>query len=164
MLITLGISAQQKKALVAYFSATGTTKAVAQQIASAAKADIYAISPAKAYTAADLDWHNKQSRSSVEMGNKKSRPQMAGNVKNIGQYTTIYLGFPIWWGVCPRIINTFIEANNLKGKTIIPFATSGSSAISGAIKDLRVTYPSLTIKDGKLLNRATKADIQKFIK
>ena len=162
LLITLSMSAQ-KKTLVAYFSATGTTTAVAKQVASTAKADIYTISPAKAYTTADLDWHNKQSRSSVEMGNKKARPQMAGNVKNINQYSTIYIGFPIWWGVAPRIINTFIEANNLKGKTIIPFATSGGSQIAGAVKDLRTTYPTLTIKDGKLLNSPSKTDVQKFV-
>ena len=172
MLIAMGISAQQKKALVVYFSATGTTEKVAKQVASAAKADLYEITPAKAYTSADLDWHNKQSRSSVEMSNKKSRPKMSGNVKNLDRYSTIYLGFPIWWGVSPRIINTFIEANmsakssraSLKGKTIIPFATSGSSAIAGAVKELRATYPDLNIKDGKRLNDATKADIAKFVK
>ena len=165
LLITLSMSAQkQKKVLVAYFSATGTTESVAKQVASAAKADIYEIKPTSKYTSADLDWHDKQSRSSVEMADKNSRPTMKGNVKNIKKYSTIYIGFPIWWGVCPRIINTFIEANNLKGKTIIPFATSGSSQIAGAVKELRGTYPTLTIKDGKLLNDASTADIKKFVK
>lgn len=116
------------------------------------------------YTAADLDWHDKKSRSSVEMDNKKARPKLKDSVKNLSQYDTIYLGFPIWWGVAPRIINTFIESNNLKGKTIIPFATSGGSQIEGAVKNLRTTYPSLTIKDGKLLNNPNKMAIQKFVK
>ena len=163
LVITMTVSAQ-KKVLVAYFSATGTTEAVAKQVQAAAKADIYEITPTAKYSAADLDWHNKQSRSSIEMNDKKARPVMKGNVKNMKQYSTIYIGFPIWWGVCPRIINTFIEANNLKGKTIIPFATSGGSGIERAAKDLRATYPTLTIKGGALLNAPTKGELQKFVK
>lgn len=163
--LTLGIQAQnQKKALVAYFSATGTTETVAKQVAEAAKADLYVITPVKPYSSADLDWRNKQSRSSVEMENKKSRPAMKGNVKNMAQYDVVYIGFPIWWGVAPRIINTFIESNQLKGKTIIPFATSGGSTMPAATKDLRTTYPSLTIKDGKLLNSPSKSDINALVK
>lgn len=140
----------QSKVLVAYFSATGTTQKVAEKIAKEQKADLFEIKPMVAYTAADLDWRDKQSRSSVEMNDKASRPEMAGKVENMDQYTTIYIGFPIWWYVAPHIINTFIEAHNLEGKTLIPFATSGGSGIEGAVKDLRATYPALKFEAGKL--------------
>ena len=142
-------AAPSEKALVVYFSATGNTSRLAKQLAEQHHADIYRITPATKYTKADLDWHNSKSRSSVEMANDKSRPNMKGNVKHMEKYNTIYLGYPIWWGVAPRIINTFIDANpGLKGKTIIPFATSGSSTIDKSVEDLRATYPYLTINDG----------------
>lgn len=140
----------QSKVLVAYFSTTGTTQKVAEKIAKEQKADLFEIKPMVAYTAADLDWRDKQSRSSVEMNDKASRPEMAGKVENMDQYTTIYIGFPIWWYVAPHIINTFIEAHNLEGKTLIPFATSGGSGIEGAVKDLSATYPALKFEAGKL--------------
>lgn len=114
-----------KKTLVAYFSATGTTKRVAQKLAKAAGADLYEIEPAQPYTAADLDWTNKQSRSSVEMKDLKSRPAIANKVEDMKKYEIIYVGFPIWWYTAPTIINTFIESYDLKGKTVIPFATWG---------------------------------------
>ncbi len=164
MVISFGATAQQKKALVAYFSATGTTESVAKQIAEAAKADIYEIKPTVKYSSADLDWHDKNSRSSVEMNDKKSRPEMDGNVSNISQYDTIYIGFPIWWYVAPHIINTFIESNDLSGKTIIPFATSGGSSIKGSVKAFREDYPNLNFNDGMLLNNPKKNDIEKFLK
>ena len=160
-----GINAQTpRKALVAYFSATGTTETVARQLATAAHADLYAITPKAAYTAADLDWHDKQSRSSVEMNDPQSRPDLKDATQDLRQYDVIYLGFPIWWGVAPRIINTFIEANSLEGKTLIPFATSGGSGISGAVKALRTSYPKLRFQDGKLLNGTSKGDIQQLVR
>ncbi len=142
-------AAPKEKALVVYFSATGNTTRLAKQLAEQHHADIYRIIPATKYSQADLDWHNSKSRSSVEMANDKARPNMKGNVKHTEKYDTIYLGYPIWWGVAPRIINTFIDANpGLKGKTIIPFATSGSSTIDKSVEDLRATYPALNIKEG----------------
>ena len=138
-----------EKALVVYFSATDNTARLAKQLAEQYHADIYRIIPATKYSKADLDWHNSKSRSSVEMANDKARPNMKGNVKHMEKYSTVYLGYPIWWGVAPRIINTFNDANpGLKGKTIIPFATSGSSTIDKSVEELRATYPYLTIKDG----------------
>lgn len=163
MLLVLGVSAQKKKAIVAYFSATGTTEAVAKQLAKEAKAEIYAITPAKAYTSADLDWHNKQSRSSVEMANENSRPALKAK-KNLAKYDVIYIGFPIWWGVAPRIVNTFIEQANLKGKTVVPFATSGSSTIDKAVSALKASYPNVKWQNGYLLNKPTNADIKKVVK
>ena len=147
---------ENKTVLVAYFSATGTTKEAAQQLAKAANADLFEITPEVAYTAADLDWQNKQSRSTVEMEDLKFRPAIKnGKVKNISQYDTVYVGFPIWWYTAPTIVNTWIEANDLKGKTIIVFATSGGSTTQKAVKDMQKTYPDYMFKDGGLLNKRT---------
>lgn len=154
----------EKKTLVAYFSATGTTKAVAERLAKAAKADLYEITPEQLYTDADLDWRNKESRSSVEMQNLNSRPKIKGSVENIDQYDKIYIGFPIWWYTCPTIINTFIESYDLNGKTLIPFATSGSSTIEKTCNDLKAKYPSLTWKEGKLMNSITDKELKKWAK
>lgn len=154
----------EKKTLVAFFSATGTTKGVAQMIANATGGDLYQIEPEEPYTSADLDWTNKRSRSSVEMQNLSSRPKIKGTVQHINDYDIIYMGFPIWWYTAPTIINTFIESNDLKGKTLIPFATSGGSDISKACKDLKKSYPDLNWKEGRLLNRPSKSDIEDFIK
>lgn len=117
---------KQGKTLVAYFSATGTTEATAKLIAETTGGTLYEIEPEKTYTATDLNWHDKNSRSSVEMADPNVRPAVKkGNLPDLTEYKVIYIGFPIWWGVAPRVINTFIEANDLSGKTIIPFATSG---------------------------------------
>lgn len=153
----------EKKSLVAYFSATGTTEGVAKQIAEVANADLYRITPEQEYTDADLDWTNKQSRSTVEMQNKQSRPAIKGVVDNIEQYSTVYIGFPIWWYTAPTIINTFIEKNNLKGKDIKLFATSGGSTPDKALKELKATYPELTFKDAKLLNAPNTSRIKAFV-
>lgn len=139
-----------QKTLVAYFSASGITAKVAKQIAAENNADLFEIKPTTPYTPADLDWRDKQSRSTIEMNDKASRPEMVGKVETMDQYDTVYVGFPVWWYVAPHIINTFIEAHNLEGKTIIPFATSGGSTIDGSVKDLRASYPTLKIEDGKL--------------
>lgn len=139
-----------QKTLVAYFSASGITAKVAKHIAAENNADLFEIKPTTPYTPADLDWRDKQSRSTIEMNNKASRPEMVGKVENMDQYDTVYVGFPVWWYVAPHIINTFIEAHNLEGKTIIPFATSGGSTIEGSVKDLRTSYPTLKFEDGKL--------------
>ena len=156
-------STKKQKVLVAYFSATGTTKVAAQKIAKQTGADLFAIEPTTPYTAADLDWTDKQSRSSLEMSDAAARPALRNTKSDIADYDIIYLGYPIWWNVAPRIINTFIEAHNLQGKTIIPFATSGSSQIEASVKALRQQYPKLTISDGALLNRATDTTISNWL-
>ena len=141
-----------RKILVAYFSASGVTARVAQEIAAATGAELYEIRPAQPYTRADLDWTNKNSRSSVEMNDPACRPALAGDVPDMGRYDTVFLGFPIWWYVEPRIVDTFVEACDLTGKTVIPFATSGGSGVEGAVRDLEKAYPQARWKRGKLLN------------
>ncbi|EJX02697.1 flavodoxin, partial [gut metagenome] len=121
-----------QKVLVAYFSATGNTARAAQKIAAATGGDLYAITPAQPYNEADLDWRNEKSRSSVEMNNPKARPALGGNAPDISSYDVIFIGYPIWWDLAPRIILTFIESKDWQGKTVIPFATSGSSSISNS--------------------------------
>ncbi len=151
------------KVLVAYFSATGTTKAVAEQIALAAGADLMAIEPVEPYTAADLNWRNKQSRCTKEMNDEQSRPAIRKTKENLNDYAVVYVGFPVWWYVAPRIVNTFLEAYSFEGKTIIPFATSGGSGIEGCTQALRRTYPALYIEDGKLLNHTSYDEIQAWV-
>lgn len=151
------------KVLVVYFSASGMTKGVAQQLAEVTGGTLHEIKPEQPYTDADLDWHDKQSRSSVEMQDKTSRPTITGKFKNMQDYDIVYVGFPIWWYTCPTIINTFMEAYDFQGKTVIPFATSGGSSIKKACEDLKATYPNINWKDGKLLNRASKDDLKKWV-
>ena len=152
-----------KKALVVYFSATGTTQRVAEMIAKEAKADIYAIDPEQPYTSADLDWTVKTSRSSVENAKPESRPAFKKTRDNLDDYDIVYLGYPIWWDVAPRIVNTFIEAYDLKGKTVIPFATSGGSTITNSVKELKKAYPDINWQEGRLLNAPTEGDIADFV-
>ncbi len=137
------------KALVAYFSASGVTAKLAQKLASAIGADVFEIKPETPYTRADLDWTNKNSRSTIEMNDKAFRPPVTGRVENMGQYDTIYLGFPIWWYVAPTIINTFLEGYDLTGKTVIPFATSGGSGMGKTNEGLKASCPGATLKDGR---------------
>ena len=153
----------KQNVLVAYFSASGTTKVAAQQLAEVAGADLHEIKPEKPYTDADLDWQDKLSRSSVEMQDKKFRPAITGKLTNMKDYDVVYVGFPIWWYTCPTIINTFMEAYDFNGKTVIPFATSGGSSIKKACTDLKAAYPNLNWKEGKLLNRTSKTDMQKWV-
>ena len=140
------------KTLVAYFSASGTTAHAAKEIAEAVEADLYEICPIRPYTAADLDWNEKQSRSTAEMNDPTCRPDIAGAVKDMEQYDTIFIGFPIWWYVEPRIVDTFLESYDLAGKTMIPFATSGGSGIGRAEKSLREHCAKANWKQGKLVN------------
>lgn len=141
-----------KKILVAYFSCTGTTEKVAEAIAETTGDKLYRITPAKAYTSADLDWRNKKSRSSVEMADEKSRPELSGEAVNPKDYDVVFLGYPIWWDVCPRPVNTFLEKYDFSGKTIIPFATSGGSSITNSVKQFKKLYPKAVWKDGRLCN------------
>jgi len=138
---------EMKKTLVAYFSATGTTKAAAQRLAKEMNADLYEIAPEVPYTSADLDWRDKQSRSTKEMQDKTSRPAIKGTCPNIADYDTVWIGFPIWWYTAPTIVNTFIEAHDLSGKTLCVFATSGGSGVSGSAKDLKKATKAKTEKE-----------------
>ena len=140
------------KTLVAYFSASGITRSAANKLAKIANADLYEIKPVIPYTSADLDWTNKKSRSSVEMEDPSSRPEIAKPQVKIDNYDTIFIGFPIWWYVEPHIIDTFLESYDFKGKTLIPFATSGGTGIKGPQKSLKEHCPDANWKDGKLLN------------
>lgn len=146
--------------LVAYFSATGTTARAAEKLADVTGGELYAIVPAQPYTSADLDWNDKRSRSSVEMNDPKSRPTIKTKKGNMADYDIVFIGYPIWWNLAPRIINTFIESHDLKGKTVIPFATSGGSTIAGSAAALKRTYPTLNWKGGRLLNRADEKSIR----
>ena len=151
------------KVLIAYFSATGTTARAAQKVAAATGGELYAITPAQSYTDADLDWHDTRSRSSVEMSDPKARPAIKGKKENIADYDVVFIGYPIWWNLAPRIINTFIESHDLKGKTVVPFATSGSSSIANSAATLKHTYPALKWKEGRLLNRTDEKTIRTWI-
>ena len=137
------------KILVAYFSPTGTTKRAAQDIAKALEADLYEIRPETPYTSGDLNWMDKNSRSTVEMNDPASRPAMAGDVPDVSGYDTVFLGFPIWWYVEPKIVDTFLESCDLSGKRVIPFATSGGSGIDRAEQSLARLCPGVRWEKGR---------------
>ncbi|MBO4720397.1 MAG: NAD(P)H-dependent oxidoreductase [Prevotella sp.] len=172
-LLTISLSAcsqsnkkenKQMKVLVAYFSASGVTEGVAKQLAEVTGGKLHKIQPEQPYTDADLDWRDKQSRSSVEMKDKSSRPAITNKLTNMQDYDVVYVGFPIWWYTAPTIINTFMEAYDFNGKTVIPFATSGGSSIKKACEDLKAAYPEVNWKEGKLLNRASKQELEAWVK
>lgn len=141
------------KSLVAYFSASGVTANAAQKLAEAAGADLYEIRPAVPYTKADLNWTDSKSRSSVEMKDPASRPEIAGKVENMEEYEVVYLGFPIWWYTAPSIIHTFLESYDMGGKEIILFATSGGSGFGKTAQDLKASVPETTvIREGRMMN------------
>ena len=142
-----------KKILVAYFSAGGATAAAARAVASAVGGELYEIKPAVPYTAADLDWNDSRSRSSVEMNDEACRPAIAGELPDLGQCDAVFLGFPIWWYVEPRIVDTFLDGCDTAGKALIPFATSGGSGIANVEKHLRQLYPAANWLPGKRLGR-----------
>lgn len=152
------------KTLVAFFSASGITKEVAQTIANVANAELYEIVPQEPYSKADLDWTNEQSRTSLEMkNNKTSRPQIANSI-DISDYTTIFVGFPVWWYTAPHIINTFLESHDFSGKTIIPFCTSGGSDLSNAPRDMQKSCPNAIFKTGRRFNFGeSKGSIRKWL-
>ena len=148
-----------KKTLVAYFSASGTTAHAAKEIAKTVGADLYEICPTKVYTDADLDWTDKKSRSTAEMNDPACRPEIAGTVENIEQYDTVFIGFPIWWYVEPRIVDTFLESYDFSGKTIIPFVTHGGSGFSRTISTIQELQPGATVvEDGFSVSRNAVAD------
>ena len=152
------------KALVAYFSATGTTARLAETIAETAGADLFEIVPVKSYSSADLNWNNKSSRSTAEMNDANARPEIAEKVENMAQYDTVYVGFPIWWYEAPRIVQSFLEAYDLSGKTIVPFATSGGSGMGKSASILQKSCPGAHVVEGRRLNgRASQAELSQWV-
>ena len=147
--------------LVAYFSATGTTARAAKTLAAAVGADLYEIRPAVPYTSADLNWMDKGSRSSREMQDKQSRPALADTDAPVASHDVIFLGFPVWWYVAPTLLNTFLEAYDFTGKTIVLFATSGGSNLGKSAAGLRPSAPGAKIVDARMLNgRLNEAELK----
>ena len=152
------------KKLVAYFSASGTTRKIAEIIAQVAEADLYEIMPKQPYSKADLNWMDKKSRSSVEMRDKKFRPEIRDMDAQIDKYDEVILGFPIWWYVAPTIINTFLESYDFSGKKIVLFATSGGSGFGNTVKELMPSAPNANIVEGKILNHVSTQDVENWVK
>ena len=154
-----------KKTLVAYFSASGVTASVAEKVAKAADADLLEIKPSVPYTKEDLNWMDKQSRSTIEMNDPASRPEMTKTMDDISAYDTVIIGFPIWWYVAPTIINTFLESYDFSGKKIALFATSGGSGFGKTVEKLKPSVDaSAQFVSEKLLNRASQSDIENWLK
>ena len=152
------------KVLVTYFSASGVTRSVAQNIANSIGADLFEIRAKQPYTEKDINWHDKNSRSSIEMNDKSSRPEIEETVSKVDDYDIILIGFPVWWYTAPTIINTFIESLDLSGKTLIPFCTSGGTGISGCERDLKNEYPQYNWKEGKrFTGHESKESIESWI-
>lgn len=149
---------QDHKVLVAYFSATGTTKGVAEHIANGLNADIYEIVPEEPYTDADLDYNDNNSRTTIEMNDPNARPVISGSVENMEQYDTVFIGYPIWSGEAPRIVSTFVESYDFSGKTIVPFCTSGGSDIGSSAISLEQLTNGAAWLDGRRLNGSDSQD------
>ena len=153
-----------KKVLVAVFSASGVTRKVGEEIARIAGADFYEIVPKQIYTPADLDWMNKKSRSSVEMNDPSARPEIAGSAINMASYDTVIVGFPIWWGIAPRIIETFLESYDFSGKKIIPFCTSGGSGVGRSDTALHKNVSgNVKWEKGVQINRPNETQIRRWL-
>ena len=152
------------KTLVAYFSASGVTAGVAEKLASAAGADLFEIAPAEPYTKADLDWTNKQSRSSVEMNDRSCRPAIATQVENMSQYDTVFVGFPVWWYRQPSIIDTFLESYDFTEKKIVPFCTSGGSGLCQAPEYMQELVPAANVLMGRRLSaNVSEEELKKWV-
>lgn len=152
------------KALVAYFSASGATKKLAEKIAKVSAADLFEIVPEKAYTKEDLNWQDQNSRSSVEMNDRASRPAIGSKVDNMAEYDVVFVGFPVWWYREPSIIDTFMEGYDFSGKTVVPFATSGSSDIGDSGKNMQELCKGAKVEKGKRFQTsAPEADIREFV-
>ena len=150
------------KTLVAYFSASGVTEKTAETLAKTLNADLFEIEPETPYTAADLDWTDKNSRTTVEMNDFTSRPAIKSKLDDMGDYDVVFVGFPIWWYVAPTIITTFLESYDFKGKTVVPFATSGGSGMGKTAEVLRKLNTGAKILDGKVLNGYDAAAMKKW--
>lgn len=154
-----------KKILVVYFSATGNTKRIAQIIASDRNADIFEIVPESPYTTEDLNSKNPDSKVAKEKADKFIRPKIKNSIENFSQYDVVFLGYPIWWGEAPRIMNTFVESNDFNGKTVIPFVTSGNSEIGTSPNPLKEKTKGAAWKEGKRFSASSsEADVKKWIK
>lgn len=150
--------------LVAYFSATHTTEGVAEKIADGLQADLYEIVPEEPYTEADLDYNDNNSRSTLEMNDASARPAISGSVENMDQYDVVFLGYPIWWGEAPRIIDTFVESYDFTGKTIIPFCTSGGSGMGSSATDLeQLTKGAEWLEGQRLSKNDSQDDIMEWV-
>lgn len=152
------------KKLVAYFSATGTTKKAAERLAQATGADLFAIKPATPYSRADLNWMDKTSRSTLEMNDAASRPALVEAPLDTADYDTVFVGFPIWWYIAPRIVETFLERYDFSGKTIVPFATSGGSGMGKTVSVLKACCPGANWNEGKMLNRVSDSELAAWAK
>ena len=152
-----------KNTLVAYFSATGTTKRVAERLARVAQANLFEIKPAVPYSGADLNWSDKASRTSKERADESIRPALAVKLSDISAYDTIYIGFPIWWYVAPRIIATFLESSDFSRKTIVPFATSGGSGMGRTVEELKNICPAAHFLSGRMLNGVSDKDLADWV-
>ena len=157
------VMSNNRKTLVAYFSATGTTMEAATKLAKVANADLHEIVPAVPYTPADLNWRDKKSRSTLEMEDKSSRPAIANKVENMEQYDTVFVGYPIWWYIAPTIINTFLEQYDFTGKTVIPFVTSGGSGAGETMRYLRPSAPGANWVDPKNLNYMGEGEMKSWV-
>ncbi|MGN0490309.1 flavodoxin, partial [Ruminococcus sp.] len=153
----------ETKSLVAYFSCTGNTKAVAERIAELTGADLYEIVPAEPYTDEDLNYNNNDCRANREMNDSSARPAIGSDSIDISDYDTVYIGYPIWWGTMPRIINTFLDTYDLSNKTVMPFCTSGSSGISKSVSDIKAEEPDADIRDGLRASGSSDSGINEWL-
>lgn len=152
-----------KKNLICYFSATGTTKNIAQTLSSLISADLFEIEPVNEYTSKDLDWNDKNSRTTIESEDESIRPEVKSRVENLDNYENIIIGFPVWWYKEPSIIDTFIEENDLTHKNVYVFVTSGGSSFTGSLKHLKEKYPNINFLSGKTLNSVNSDDVLDWI-
>lgn len=155
---------EQQKVLVAYFSCTGNTRAVAEKIAALTGGDLYEIVPAEPYSSADLNYNNSSCRANLEMNDPAARPAIGGEHVDISEYDTVLIGYPIWWGTMPRIINTFLDTYDLSGKTVLPFCTSGSSGVSMSVSAIRAAEPGANVMDGLRASGANDRNLEKWLR
>lgn len=151
------------KKLVVYFSCTGNTKAVAEKIAELCDADLYEITAAQPYTAEDLNYNNNNCRANREMNDENARPAIGSQTIELSGYDTVFIGYPIWWGTMPRIINTFLDTYDLSGKTVMPFCTSGGSGVSRSVSDIKKAEPKADVRDGLRVSGANDRDLEKWL-
>ena len=151
------------KKLVVYFSCTGNTKAVAEKIAELCDADLYEITAAQPYTAEDLNYNNNNCRANREMNDENARPAIGSQTIELSGYDTVFIGYPIWWGTMPRIINTFLDTYDLSGKTVMPFCTSGGSGVSRSVSDIKKVEPKADVRDGLRISGANDRDLEKWL-
>ena len=151
------------KSIICYFSATGTTKRVAEELSKILNADLFEIEPVQKYTSEDLDWTNKQSRSTIEMEDENSRPEVKNKLENINDYKNVIIGFPVWWYKEPTIIDTFIEENDLTNKNVYVYVTSGGSTVAGSLKHMKEKYPNINFVSGKTLNGVNEDEIKGWL-